>query len=73
MADFAGVPRELSVTAYQSASGFVNYVTPTAAVVMGGLALGKVGYDRYLRFMAPILGIMFVLICIIIGIATAVS
>ena len=73
LSDFANVPRELSVTAYQSASGFVNYVTPTAAVVMGGLTLGKVGYDRYLRFMAPILGIMFVLICVILGIATAVS
>ena len=40
-ADFAGVDRSASVTAYQSASGFVNYLTPTAAVVMGGLTLAK--------------------------------
>ena len=52
LSDFAGVPRSLTVTAYQSASGFVNYLTPTSAVVMGGLTLAKVGYDRYIRFVA---------------------
>ena len=35
LADFANVGRELVVTAYQSASGLVNLVTPTSAVVMG--------------------------------------
>ena len=39
LADFADVPRSLSVTAYQSASGLINLITPTSAVVMGGLAL----------------------------------
>lgn len=61
LADFAGVDRSLVVTAYQSASGVVNLVTPTSAVVMGGLALAKVRYDRYLRFVAPLLGILIVL------------
>ena len=41
------------MTAYQSASGLVNLVTPTSAVIMGGLALSKVGYDRYLKFVWP--------------------
>ena len=47
---FAGVGGELVVTAFQSASGLVNIITPTAAVVMGALALGKVGYDRWFRY-----------------------
>ena len=45
--------RSVAVTAYQSASGLVNLVTPTSAVIMGGLALSKVGYDRYLKFVWP--------------------
>ena len=53
LADFAGVSRAVAVTAYQSASGLVNLVTPTSAVIMGGLALSKVGYDRYLKFVWP--------------------
>lgn len=55
LADFAGVGRGLVVTAYQSASGWVNLVTPTSAVIMGGLALAKVRYDRYLRFVWPLM------------------
>lgn len=55
LADFAGVSRDLVVTAYQSASGLVNLVTPTSAVVMGGLAIGRVRYDIWLRFVWPLL------------------
>jgi uncharacterized ion transporter superfamily protein YfcC len=73
LSDFAGVDRSTSVTAYQSASGFVNYLTPTAAVVMGGLTLAKVGYNKYLRFLLPFLGIMFVLICVFVSLATVID
>ena len=44
---FAGIDESLVVTAFQSASGLVNLITPTAAVVMGGLAFGRVPYDRW--------------------------
>lgn len=39
LGQFAGVTGEAVVTAFQSACGLVNLVTPTAAVVMGALAL----------------------------------
>ncbi|HID54124.1 MAG TPA: hypothetical protein EYP41_19060, partial [Anaerolineae bacterium] len=44
LADTAGADRSLVVTAYQSAGGLLNLVNPTFAVVMGGLALGRVRY-----------------------------
>ena len=50
--------RNNATTAYQSANGLVNLVNPTFAVVMGGLAIGRVGYDRWLRFTAPLTAIM---------------
>ena len=55
--------RSVSVTGYQSASGFVNYLTPTAAVVMGGLTLGQ-GRLQPLPAVprCRILAIMFVLV-----------
>jgi uncharacterized ion transporter superfamily protein YfcC len=62
LADFANVGRDIAVTAYQSASGIVNLVTPTSAIIMGGLALAGVGYNKYLRFVLPYIGIMFVLV-----------
>ncbi len=50
LGQFAGVSGDLVVTAFQSASGLVNLITPTAAVVMGALALGHVSYDKWFRY-----------------------
>lgn len=61
LADFAGVSRAVVVTAFQSAHGILNLVAPTSAVVMGGLALAEVPYQKYLRFIAPLLLILIIL------------
>ena len=61
LGQFAGVEASLVVTAFQSASGLVNIITPTAAVVMGGLALGDVPYDRWVRFVWKLMLIFFLL------------
>jgi len=71
LADFAGVSRAIAVTAFQTASGFVNLVTPTSAVIMGGLALSKVGYNQYVKFVWPFLIAVFVVVCAFIGISAA--
>jgi uncharacterized ion transporter superfamily protein YfcC len=73
LADFADVARSVAVTAYQSASGLVNLLTPTSAVIMGGLALSKVGYDRYLKFVWPFVAVAFVVSCLFIGGAAVLS
>ena len=62
LADFAGVGRDLVVTAYQSANGLVNLINPTFAVVIGGLAIGQVPYDRWIVFIWPLLLILTVFI-----------
>jgi uncharacterized ion transporter superfamily protein YfcC len=72
LADFAGVDRALIVTAYQSAAGIINLVTPTSAVVMGGLAIARVPYDKYLRFVWPLLLILCVVTIVGLGLAAAV-
>jgi uncharacterized ion transporter superfamily protein YfcC len=72
LADFAGVSRAITVTGFQSASGFVNFLTPTSAVVMGGLTLAKVRYDRYLRFLLPFLGVVLVILIAAMAIGASV-
>ena len=61
LASFAAVPSELVVTAYQTGNGIVNLVTPTSAVVMGGLAIARVGYGTWLRFVWPLLIVLAIL------------
>lgn len=73
VADFAGTERHLVVTAYQSANGIVNLINPTFAVVMGALAIGRVPYERWLRFMWPLLLILTVIIVGSLSVATLVA
>jgi uncharacterized ion transporter superfamily protein YfcC len=70
LAGIAGVDPSLIVTAYQAASGLLNLVNPTFAVVMGGLALGRVRYDKWLRFTLPLLIVLFIVNAIILTVGT---
>ena len=58
---FAGIAGSLIVTAFQAASGLVNLITPTSAVIMGALALGEVSYPQWLRFVGGYLIIALLL------------
>lgn len=62
LSDFAGVPRHLAVTAFQTSIGITNLVTPTYAVVVGGLAIGRVPYQKWVRFIWPLM-LMLALLC----------
>jgi uncharacterized ion transporter superfamily protein YfcC len=68
LSQFAGVPSYLVVTAYQTANGLVNLVTPTSAVVMGGLAIARVGYGVWWKFVWPVLVLLMILtILVLVG------
>jgi uncharacterized ion transporter superfamily protein YfcC len=72
LAGFIGVSTALVVTAYQSASGVMNLVVPTSAVVMGGLAIARVPYGTYLRWVWPLLAVLSALSVIVLAIGAAV-
>ena len=69
LAEMTGVSRALMVTAYQSASGLVNLITPTSAVVMGALAIGRVSYGVWLKYVWKLLALLTVMciVCLIVG------
>lgn len=59
LATLTGVPQQTAVLAYQFGDGFTNMVVPTSALVMGALALGKIPYGAWLRFIGPLLVKLF--------------
>jgi uncharacterized ion transporter superfamily protein YfcC len=67
LASFVHVPKDLVVTAYQSASGLMNLFIPTSAVVMGGLAIARVPYGRYVRWVWPLLAMLAVVTVVVLG------
>jgi uncharacterized ion transporter superfamily protein YfcC len=72
LGQFAGVPSYLIVTAYQTANGLINLVTPTSAVVMGGLAIARVGYGTWWRFVWPLILLLAALSILVLSVGTLV-
>jgi uncharacterized ion transporter superfamily protein YfcC len=73
LAEFVDVPKSLVVTAYQSANGVMNLFIPTSAVVMGGLAIARVPYGTYLRWVWPLLAALSALCIVVLIVAALVS
>lgn len=71
MADFAGVSRPTMITSWILAHGLTLLASPTNVVVVGGLAIAKVGFDKYLRFMWPLLLGLFVVSAAAVALAAA--
>jgi uncharacterized ion transporter superfamily protein YfcC len=59
------------VTGWSWGAGVARFITPTSAVVMAGIALAGVRYDRWIRFMLPLMVILAVACLVMLGIAAA--
>jgi uncharacterized ion transporter superfamily protein YfcC len=73
LADFAGASRATTITAWITGHGLTLLVSPTSVVLVGGLAIAKVGYDKYLRFVWPLIAALFVVASVAVALAAAVD
>lgn len=73
IADLSGISRQIAVLAYQFGDGFTNMVVPTNAVLMGILGIGRIPYDKWFKFIFPLilklwlLGSAALIIAVLIG------
>jgi uncharacterized ion transporter superfamily protein YfcC len=59
--DLIGVSRQATVMAFQFGDGFTNIITPTSGVLLGVLSVAKIPYDKWVRWVLPLVIIMFIL------------
>lgn len=55
LSDLVGVSRQTAVLAYQFGDGFTNILVPTNAVLIGILSMAGIPFDRWLRFVLPLM------------------
>jgi uncharacterized ion transporter superfamily protein YfcC len=73
LGDLVGVSRQVSVLAYQLGDGLTNIIAPTSAPLMGYLAMAGVPFERWLRFVLPLVlklwlaGAVILLVAVWIG------
>jgi uncharacterized ion transporter superfamily protein YfcC len=73
LADVLRLTRQTAVFAFTCGDGFSNTVIPTSGILMASLGLAHVPYDRWLRFMTPLLLQLLVLAAAFMAIAVAIE
>ena len=72
LADLTGVGRETSVLAYQLGDGLMNLIVPTNALLMGMLLLARIPYQRWLRFILPLVVKLYLVAMAVLAVAALV-
>lgn len=60
LADLVGVTRQTAVLALQFGDGISNIYSPTSGYFMAGLALAGVSWPKWLRWVAPLIAMQYV-------------
>ena len=59
--DLIGVSRQATVMAYQFGDGFTNMITPTSGVLLGVLSVARIPYDKWFRWILPLMIILIII------------
>jgi len=59
--DLMGVPRQLTVLAFQFGDGFTNMITPTSGVLIGVLGVARIPYAKWFKFIWKFLVALIIL------------
>ena len=73
LADLLGVSRQTSVLAFQLGDAFTNLIVPTSGCLIGSLAIAKIEWSNWIKFMWKFLGILMIGAVITILIAVAIG
>jgi len=68
LADVVSIGREFVVNAYQYGMGLMAFITPTG-LILASLTMVKVGYDKWLRWVMPLLIILTIYTMIVLTVS----
>lgn len=72
LADVIGLTRQTAVLAFHLGDGISNSIIPTSGVLMANLAVAKIDYEKWVRFVAPLMIYWTLMSCIFMVIAAAI-
>ena len=55
LADVLNINRQVAVTAFQFGDGITNSIIPTSAALMGVLSVAKIPYEKWFKFVYPVM------------------
>jgi uncharacterized ion transporter superfamily protein YfcC len=69
----SGVSAQTTVLAFLFGNGLTNIVTPTSGMLLAYLATGGVAYGQWIRFIMPLVTVLFVLSLAVMAIAVVIG
>jgi uncharacterized ion transporter superfamily protein YfcC len=73
LADLLGITRQTAVLVFQYGDGFNSLILPTSGVTMGVLAIAKIPYEKWLKWVIPLQVILYGVGMIFIAIAVMIK
>jgi len=73
LSDLVGITRQTAVIAFQLADGIANVFMPTSGYFMAALALAKIPYENWVKWILPLIGLQYLLGAIFVAIAQAIE
>ena len=73
LADLLGITRQTAVLAFHYGDGFSNSIIPTSASLMGVLAMAHVPYEKWFRFIWPLMVIWTIIGSVMCYIAAVIN
>lgn len=71
LGDLVGVTRQTAAIAFQLGDGISNIFTPTSGYFMAGLAIAKVPWSKWAKWILPLIGLEYLLGAIFVVVAQA--
>jgi uncharacterized ion transporter superfamily protein YfcC len=73
VAQLSGVSGQTTVLAFILGNGLTNMVTPTSGMLLAYLAAARVDFGQWIRFIAPLFGVLLLLSAVALGVAVAIG
>ena len=73
LSDLIGITRQTAVLAFHYGDGFTNLISPTNGTLMACLAVSGIPYEKWAKWMGPLLGLWLIIGLMSVTIATLIN
>ncbi len=73
LSDMIGLTRQTAILAFQIGDGVTNLIYPSLGALFAMLAMTRVPFEKWVKFIAPVVGSIILLGCVFIEIAIAIN
>ncbi len=73
LSDLIGLSRQTMILAYQFGDGWTNVCIPTNAIVIAAIGMAKMSFQKWFKFVLPLVGIWFLMSFAFLAIAVKIN